>query len=46
MNGFIFSYPTKVYFGEGVAKKMLDRDEIYGILMDWIVCRKDKERRR
>ncbi len=23
MNEFTFTYPTKVYFGEGVAKKVL-----------------------
>lgn len=44
MNGFIFSYPTKVYFGEGVAKKCLTETRYTGSL--WSACRKDKERRR
>ena len=25
MNDFVYSYPTKVYFGQGAAKKALQR---------------------
>lgn len=26
MNDFVYSYPTKVYFGQGAAKKLCERN--------------------